>query len=145
MTAQLPATLDATALTAAVLASPLDRSLRLVLADAITEQTGDYAAALDYAESLQATPEGTERVTVGRAGASVARCGNGITKPIWCTKVYRATRRADGVLTWRLVRSLNDDTAGDRPTGPMWGRAEAYAAERGLDVAASITHGVRCL
>ncbi len=145
MTAQLPATLDVTALTAAVLANPTDTTTRLVLADAITEQTGDYAAALRHAESLQVTPEGTERVTVGRDGARMARCGNGVTRAIWCTKVYRATRRADGVLTWRLVRSLRDGTAGDAPTRPMIARAQNYADENGLGVADWLAHGVRCL
>lgn len=54
MTAQLPVTSDVIALTAAVFAAPECTTTPLVLADAITETTGDYAAALTAARIEQA-------------------------------------------------------------------------------------------
>jgi hypothetical protein len=136
-------TQDVSLLTAAVLANPRDNQVRLVLADAIAETTGDYPAASEYGRSLQATVENTVVVTVGRDGAARAAVG-GMSFPIRCTKVYRAVRRRDGVLTWQLVRRLGDGTAGNGVSGPMVARARNHAEEIGAAYVPGVTHGQRC-
>lgn len=134
---------DVELMTAAVLADPADGVARLVLADAIAERTGDYAAALAEAERVQKTSEGTEVVTVARDGARTT--GGSFARPIYCTAIYRAKRRlSDGVLTWRRVGSANDATSGNGVTGPMIARAKNVADTRGLEYKKGVRHGDKC-
>lgn len=120
-----------------------DESARNPLVDALMEAGRDDEAA--EARTLQVTEEGAEVVTVARDGANTANCGNGISRPIYCTAIYRAERRhRDGRLTWRRVGSFRDGTAGIAITDPMVGRAKARAAERGVPFVAGVRHGTVC-
>lgn len=87
MTAQLPTTSDVTALTAALSAVPTDATLPLVLADAITETTGDYPAALTAARIEQAkamiaakTKAGSKlRGALARRAEATNACGRALS------------------------------------------------------------------
>lgn len=127
-------------LTAAAILRQMDLATaegRLVAADRLAEAGHDAEARHQRLVAAQTTPEGAEYVTVGRDGA--ATCPYAY---IWTSKVYRAVRRADGLLTWRLAGSwAADRTAGKKVTGPMIGRAKERAAERGVPYG---THGTIC-
>jgi hypothetical protein len=121
------------------------RELLPVLADALEDAgcaDGELLAAV-RAGTVQVTEEGARVVTVARDGAKCATVGRR-TYPILCTTVYRAVRRADGVLTWRRECSLADGTAGYAVTGPMIERAKMEAARRGCRYDGAIRHGRRC-
>ena len=142
MNATSPVLSDCQALIAAIKASPLDKTIRVVYADACDE-AGDHATATAIRSGKwQATEEGEQIVVVGRDGADHYSHGG-----IYTTKVYEAIRRQrDGRLTWRLVRSIRSHrTAGKTVTGPMIRRAEEYAESLGLPVATHITHGTVCI
>ncbi len=124
-----------------VAANPTDTLLRLVYADALQEAGQEFAAIQQRDIAGQQTAEGTEVVTVGRDGADTA----GQYAVIFTTKIYRAARRADGMLTWRLVASVNGHrTAGKTHTGPMIRRAKDYAVETGREFRAGVCHGYPC-
>ena len=121
--------------------TPSESLLRLAYADALEESGRADLARVQRRAAAQTTPEGTRRVTVGRDGADHTSHGEGI----YTTKIYRAARRADGLLTWRLAGSVRlHRTAGRKVTRPMRERAEAYARSHGLIVAEKITHGTVC-
>lgn len=95
------------------------------------------------ATAPQTTTEGAEIVTVGRDGPNKATVGR-FSFPIYCTKVYRAVRRPDGVLTWRLVGALGDGTSGRGVSGAMVARAEAHAAATDRAFVPGVTHNRVC-
>jgi hypothetical protein len=150
-TTSAPARISPEHLTSAVLAlaaryeGTADRGILPLLADALDDAGCDDAALLAdlRAGHYQITPEGARIVVVGRDGASHDRHGNGI----YATKVYEAApRKRDGLMTWRLVRSVSAHrTAGKGVTGPMIRRAEEFAAANGLPFAVHITHGTACI
>lgn len=132
-------------LAALVSQTPSDNLLRLAYADALEESGRADAAAIQRQAANQTTPEGTEIVTVGRYGAHTTKTGPHHSVGVYTTKVYRATRRADGLLTWRLAESVPAHrTAGRKVTRPMRTRASEFARQNGLPVAEKITHGVVC-
>lgn len=107
---------------------------RMALADAL-------------AEGLQVTAEGALCVTVARDGTNMASFrigGRRVSVPVYVTAIYRASRRVDGVLTWRRYDSVGDTTSGHEVSAPMVARAKAIAAERGLPYRAGIRHGRIC-
>jgi uncharacterized protein (TIGR02996 family) len=127
-----------------VRSNPADAALRLVYADSLQEAGDEAAANVQRLIAGQQTAEGTEVVTVARRGSDTARCGNNISVPIWVTAVYRAERRADGLLTWRRVGTSGYGTAGQKPTGPMIAHAKQAAEDRGVEYREWVRHGVVC-
>jgi uncharacterized protein (TIGR02996 family) len=141
MTATINANPTRRNLLAAIAAAPSDMDLRRVFAD-FCEENGDAAeAARQRMIAAQKTAEGSQVVTVGRAGAGHDAYGNGI----YTTKIYRAERRKDGVLTWRLAGSVTAHrTAGKKITDPMVTRAMEEAEGRGLPYEPGIRLGEEC-
>jgi hypothetical protein len=61
----------------------------------------------------QTTAEGSFRCSVGRDGAKMATIRHGLLSfPIFTGKIFRATRRKDGVLTWRLWGTYGGSRSG---------------------------------
>lgn len=83
-----------------------------------------------------------EIITVARDGSRMT--GGPVSRPIFCTAIYRAVPRVkDGVITYRRVGSLRDGTSGNGVTGPMIARAKAAAAERGVPFIPNVRYGDR--
>lgn len=127
-----------------IAANPSDMALRLVYADWCEESGLTDETAHQRRIAAQTTPEGAECVTVARDGSNMAGTGGGYSVPIWCSAIYRAVRRADGLLTWRRVGDYRDSTSGRSISGPMVERAEARARERGCDYIERVRHGMVC-
>ncbi len=115
------------------------------LAD-LLEESGDAEGAAEVrAGYWQEAREGKRVVTVGRYGSRTAGTGGGCSVGVWTTKIYMATRRRDGLLTWRLLVEIDaHSTSGRKATGPMVARAKAAAAERGIEYVGSCLHGEVC-
>jgi hypothetical protein len=84
-----------------------------------------------------------------------ARCVSVVTVPsgtsryaITVTKVYVATPRADGVLTWRAVpgseRSRTSHNSHKGISSAQYARAEARAEAMGAAYLPRVRHGSRC-
>lgn len=125
-------------------ANPADAELRRIYADAL-EESGDTAAAdVQHRAACQTTTEGTMIVTVGRHGANTARCGNGVTVPVWGTKIYHAVRRADGLLIWKLWHTVGRGTSGHNISQPMLEAARYVAEQRGLVFHPGVRQNAEC-
>ena len=62
---------------------------------------------------VEKTTEGTFRCYVGRDGAKLAKIRRGeLSFPVFTGKVFRATRRKDGILTWRLYSTYGGSRSG---------------------------------
>ena len=97
---------DVNLMTAAVASNPADEVAQLVLADAITERTGDYAAAVREAKMIAVRTKIAEFVAHLDAAtvANYDRMGYTFTPPThradyisakWC-RIVRFEKRADG-------------------------------------------------
>jgi hypothetical protein len=78
----------------------------------------------------QTTIEGEFRCAVGRDGAKMATIQRGmgsISFPVYTGKIFRATRRKDGVLTWRLWGKYGGSRSGHHPSARFLNYLEATA------------------
>jgi uncharacterized protein (TIGR02996 family) len=118
-----------------------DVTTRLVYVDWL-EENEEYDAAFSQRKLASRTPvEGDRVVTISNHGSTSGR----YSRPIRGTSIYVARRRkADGVLTWRLERHLNDGTSGSRVTRPQVARAKAEAERLGLLYVPDIRQDRRC-
>ncbi len=135
---------DKRAFLARIKENPGERATRLAYADWLDENGEADAAMHQRRIGDQETVEGSRVVTVARDGQKMAKCGGRFSVPIYCTAIYTAKRRADGLMTWRRTGSYSDGTAGRRPTGPMIDRATARAEELGVPFVSSVGHGNVC-
>ncbi len=128
----------------AIKANPDNQVTRHAYADWLEENGEADAAERQRRIGDQETVEGSRVVTVARDGQKMAKCSRLWSVPIYCTAIYTAVRRRDGLLTWRRTGSYSDGTAGRRPTGPMIDRATARAEELGVPFVSSVGHGNVC-
>lgn len=87
---------------------------------------------------------GTRCLSVARDGAKMAKCGNGVSVPVWIVGVYEARARLrDGVVTWRRVGSLGRSVSCGRGSPrSLHIEATSMAAAMGL-VTRRVRHGDR--
>jgi len=133
---------DREAFLLAIRANPDDAIARLVFADWCQDHDDPETAAAVRAGTFQATTAGARIVVVGEDGGDPARPGCSF----YTMKIYEAVpRKADGVLTWRLVgRNDAHRMSGMYATRELNERARAFAAANGMRKVNRMRHGTRC-